>query len=263
MDQINDANAEVDRWYSPNAQGSPEYHFDDCDFQGSVNFINNQHRTTIALANPPEQHDKFVDAAFEWGKSLHAAQDFYSHSNWVDIGIHQNVDNQLTEWEAMIPYGTKRGMIIVQGDDNSLSARGYTNVEINGRLVTLYRGPQYQQLGLVTGTTYMTNQCPEDASLGHWDSFGITDGDWPFATWLLGWLPHDEDGLNKDHDGRTNFAEARDKAIEQTEHEWCRLLNLSYNQYGLDGPIAIYEHWVDDKDMADAVCSARLSYIPF
>src|SRR4051812_24264231 len=56
-------------------------HFDGCYFAEGAAAINGHYQAALAAANP----DGFrsTDVATEFGRVLHAAQDFYAHSNWV------------------------------------------------------------------------------------------------------------------------------------------------------------------------------------
>jgi hypothetical protein len=68
----------------PRAQiGHPEYHFDDNAFEKSYAYIEVQRALTISslMAND-------VPSAWSaFGRLIHTAQDFYSHSNYVDLWL--------------------------------------------------------------------------------------------------------------------------------------------------------------------------------
>jgi hypothetical protein len=68
----------------PRAQiGHPEYHFDDNAFEKSYAYIEAQRALTISslMAND-------VPSAWSaFGRLIHTAQDFYSHSNYVDLWL--------------------------------------------------------------------------------------------------------------------------------------------------------------------------------
>jgi hypothetical protein len=61
----------------------PYLHFDNCQFAEGLAYIDGQHRL-IALAQDPAG----MWAAF--GRLTHTAQDFYSHSNYVDLWLKSN-----------------------------------------------------------------------------------------------------------------------------------------------------------------------------
>ena len=81
------------------------YHFDDCNFDGGTAAINARYMGPSALfgvlsgLSPSRREvgiggfDRVVDyplispAMQSWARALHAAQDFYSHSNWVEMGL--------------------------------------------------------------------------------------------------------------------------------------------------------------------------------
>jgi hypothetical protein len=62
--------------------GEDQRHFDDCEFDGSVAFIRDRYADARRAL---ERNDPF-DATDAFGDALHPAQDFYAHSNWVEMG---------------------------------------------------------------------------------------------------------------------------------------------------------------------------------
>jgi hypothetical protein len=81
LERIIAANLHQDR---PRGQiGHPEYHFDDSAFEESYAYIEGQRALTVSslLAH---------DTASAWsafGRLIHTAQDFYAHSNYVDLWL--------------------------------------------------------------------------------------------------------------------------------------------------------------------------------
>lgn len=63
--------------------GHDYIHFDACKFKESLAYIDSQH-ALIAASNRPSQ----MRAAF--GRLTHGAQDFYAHSNYVDLWLSKN-----------------------------------------------------------------------------------------------------------------------------------------------------------------------------
>jgi hypothetical protein len=80
LHDINAQHDEMDSW--PNGTDD-ERHVDDCDFDGASKFIRNNHGDAAGAlrdGKPFKSSDYF-------GNLLHTAQDFYSHSNWVEMGF--------------------------------------------------------------------------------------------------------------------------------------------------------------------------------
>ena len=67
-------------------QLSSRYHFDNCDFQSSTENINSKYSRLLTDLNPDPKIQNLDDAPDAFGQILHIAQDFYAHSNWVDLG---------------------------------------------------------------------------------------------------------------------------------------------------------------------------------
>jgi hypothetical protein len=81
IERIIAANLYQDR---PRGQvGHPEYHFDDNAFEKSYAYIEEQRALTVSSLMA-----KDVSAAWSaFGRLIHTAQDFYSHSNYVDLWL--------------------------------------------------------------------------------------------------------------------------------------------------------------------------------
>ncbi|XP_067297251.1 von Willebrand factor A domain-containing protein 7-like [Pseudorasbora parva] len=72
------SNEQVDKYHIRDA----EYHFDDESFLKGWNLIKKSVKAAKDAAN-----EKNYDTAREWlGEALHPLQDFYSHSNWIELG---------------------------------------------------------------------------------------------------------------------------------------------------------------------------------
>lgn len=158
----------------------------------------------------------------------------------------------------MTPFGTVNGMTILQGGTvpSNLSLTRNTD-----KTVTVHNNIDISDtLGLVSGTVYVTDDCPDDAAIGHWDS--------AISNWGSSWPPNapgDTDGLNKDDDSRPLFINARDLAIKQTEHEWCRLVGMVNDNYGQVGVDKLFLEWVSDtkyKDALDICPTLNICVIP-
>ena len=81
LDGIITANLQQD---ALNAQiGHDEYHFDNNDFAGSRAYIEEQR----ALIRPALEGGHLLSAWEAFGRLTHTAQDFYSHSNYVDLWL--------------------------------------------------------------------------------------------------------------------------------------------------------------------------------
>jgi hypothetical protein len=104
----------------------PSIHADDCAFSETATQINSFHARAVAKLVPGDHLDPWA-ASDEFGRSLHPIQDFYSHSNWVELGFpvaqtaraSDLVDfstrlagaNGLGKWATPGPLGQVRGNI--------------------------------------------------------------------------------------------------------------------------------------------------------
>ena len=78
IEDVADGNADVD----DKEAAIPSAHFDAEKFQSGQNRLNNIRRTAIEQI----QREEYKEARSDTGRMLHTLQDFYSHSNWVEMG---------------------------------------------------------------------------------------------------------------------------------------------------------------------------------
>lgn len=208
-------------------------HFDNCNMDGGTDRINDRYLNSVAygrigivhalspftfsIGQVSKRYPEVFVAIDGWAWGLHAAQDFYSHSNWIEMGFtdwrdrDNLIDSRLQSWvELPSNWGVVRGDILAAQDDPP-SGRSVTRPA--GSFVPTVVKPNGQRFRLlISGHTDISppfNSCPDTAAAR---------------------IHHDT--LNKDNITRPNYAKARDMAIAQTRHEWCRLLHLSEDAYG-------------------------------
>jgi hypothetical protein len=210
------------------------YHFDDCNFSGSSAVVAQNQAAAVQALNPalasPET-DAAAVAAF--GQSLHTIQDFYSHSNWVELGAEGLLDDSLAPFPTLTGYSVlaPSGIQIVEGTPPAQTAV-FRNVGApypkNAIVTTKTQGAT--RLGLISGSVDYEpgDKCPVNVRMTH-------------------------EELNKDNStnpGRVaQFVEARALAVEQTRHEWCRLVTLTREAYGEAGEQRLCS-WIADAAAA-------------
>ncbi|WP_437280564.1 hypothetical protein WME90_08395 [Sorangium sp. So ce375] len=209
-------------------------HFDDCNFSGGAAFIAEKQAEAVRALGPGiALLDGDALALLAFSRSLHAAQDFYAHTNWVELGGDVLVDQSLTAFPALTPYSAvpSTGFIVVQGEkprgtavtrDDDAPYPEYAIVTFRQRRTTAY--------GLVSGTVDYEpgDYCPPPVAMTH-------------------------DELSKDKTSLTDRVEqhlaAKSLAIQQTRHEWCRLNQLAHEAWG-DAGTARLAAWVADPNSA-------------
>ena len=126
----------------PSFRGTQDQiYFDDCEFNGSAKFIRDRYRAAISgLAD-----NKLWVASENFGRLLHTVQDFYSHSNWVELfPLHGGKVTQADlvdlggadatlakHWYAPAGGEVVRGDIMLGADDWEPLAKGWA-VKRNG-----------------------------------------------------------------------------------------------------------------------------------
>jgi hypothetical protein len=209
--------------------GHREYHSTGCDFQGTTEIINRLYDQVVSNI-----YDKDTMAK-TFGLLLHTVQDFYAHSNWVELGRNDLLEsNSDSNWTVLKPFQEYKGVIIVQVGDKSKGEHydipdGYT-LEPDGKVVYVSTSDGTHP-GLISATSSKSNaNCPnEDMNITHYV-------------------------MHKDDRPRKGYDKARALAEAQTINEWCRLQNLVELSHGQDAVQLLINSWVDDKHKANSVC---------
>jgi hypothetical protein len=268
--------------------GAPEMddrrHFDSCRLQESTAWINQEYSQILVHTDP--SHPQPWQAAEHFGRVLHPIQDFYAHSNWVNLleedfgaGGFFNEDSLLdrseTFWRVLEPQQIVEGDII-SGEaplSTQLAPDGYAipapwpppgvlfgmgAFDTIPRLIT----PQHGAVrALVTGWNE-DGACPayraglpvviEDAfgerysQLYHGGDDGCNDCEDDYPEGVC---------LNKDRPERPHYDEAMWLASLQTRQEWCRVLSLTRDTWGLQGASLLMSLWpADDPHPLGTTC---------
>jgi len=203
-------------------------HFDDCNFSGGSAVVQQSQAEAVAQldpAAPTPEADLRAIAAF--GRSLHAVQDFYAHTNWIELGGQVLVDRSLSAFPTLSPYSTlaTSGFIVVQGDKPKRAALSRNDdAAYPANAVVSVKLDKTRALGLISGTVdYEPGDfCPRSVAMTH-------------------------DELNKDKstlvERVAQYEAAKSLAIQQTEHEWCRLRELTRRAWG-DPGVSRLDTWV-------------------
>jgi hypothetical protein len=203
-------------------------HFDDCNFTGGSDVVRTSQAAAVAQLNPsnttPEAE---LSAIVSFARSLHALQDFYAHTNWIELGGETLVDASLGAFPRLDPYSTigSSGFVVIQGNKPKRAAlvRDDDASYPDSAIVSVKLGKAGAP-GLISGTVdYEPGDfCPSSVAMAHED-------------------------LNKDKstlvDRVQQHEAAKALAILQTEHEWCRLRALTQAAWG-DAGVARLELWV-------------------
>lgn len=102
-------------------------HFDNCDFNGAINYIDSlieevngyviQAKEAKDKGDSAETQAAAHEAFFAIGQVLHAVQDFYAHSNYVEL-TEQSV-NRVTDLEVVAPWRSEGKKRIQQLRENN------------------------------------------------------------------------------------------------------------------------------------------------
>lgn len=209
------------------------HHFDDCNFSGAADVIRGYQNDAVAALDPSNVTiDSDAVAMVAFGRWLHTAQDFYAHSNWVEDGAAGIAESTLGEWPAWSPYDAlSNGFVLVQGNPpKRTSVTRQADAPYPEDAVVRVKSGRVSSSGVMTGTVdYEPGDfCPPQIAMTHAD-------------------------LNKDKSttpGReSQFVTAKTFAIEQTRHEWCRLVSMTRAAWG-DAGVARLMTWAVDPNAA-------------
>lgn len=243
LDNIVDENVQVDIAAILEGSNSQD-HFDNCKFQEASFTINSRYETIIRQADPNSANLEAVE--FNFGRILHAAQDFYAHSNWVELGKTTILENGLERWNDLTPQSIVNGVMILHGQDEIFNQKRLQLISLEDNVIDVVTSTGDHIPGLISGTYGDEEGCPKSIAVPHGGDDDINPLDW------------DAGDLNKDMprlwQGIKLFTEARKLATEQTRHEFCRLINLIEKQYPGEGRKFIFDNWVEDETAANAAC---------
>jgi hypothetical protein len=242
LDEINDEHEHVDVTYVLEDSD----HFDNCRLQESAAKINNQYNAgkdfagaggIVAEFDPADPSP--LDAADEFGQALHTVQDFYSHSNWVELGRTDLYESGTGDWSIYPEWSEVRPGIVAISEDLPAGWQAFENnlTHVPNVITAANVGKDVLLTGVTDGTT--SDDCLDSIDIGHAE-------------------------LNKDRDdgegSHVLFPQAFDLAKRQTTHEWCRLLHKLNGKYGLAGPATAEGLWLKNgasPHVAGTPCAAR------
>jgi hypothetical protein len=237
VDEIGDANEYTDMpLFNRGERNSNSNHFDNCNIAQSLGLIR-MHYERVVKALDPANMDHEV-AIERFGTIMHAIQDFYSHSNWVESGQQGLFSENGFDMPRGAP-GTRLGSMVIVGigmPNESTLFRAY------GSRIPLVRVHDEYHYGLMTGTfegNTGPQMCPASVALPHDPPMGIHN-------------PHLF--LSKDHPDSLNHHEALSFAMRQTTEEFCRLMRLVMLRYGEAGRSALLKTWVRSQAAYETAC---------
>nr|ARD09205.1 DivY [Prochloron didemni] len=193
IDQIVKANKDTDDL--PN-QFNTEMHFDGEDFSGGSNRVMFLKERTITKVTDP-QDPQGTSARNDLGTALHTVQDFYAHSNWVELG-HSSSD-----------INTKIGREVFSGADKNTATCPNDPGILGGAGLTELTSGYFTFIGVVPSCDVPEGKCRH----------GV-----PIVC---------PDGLNKDDNSRPGFPTARALAVKATED----FLNQIFSDSRMDGNV--------------------------
>jgi len=214
-------------------------HFDQSFFVESAAKLNERYTTALGQANPGCFNPG--NMADNFGKNLHAIQDLYAHSNWVEtqaaglVRTDALLDYGSGFFNALNPYSLHDGVMTIQGNSETPFGAGSFLARVD-RVITVFDGTVLYP-GIITGSVnpllYGDDQTPDSVAMSHGGTAGNPDYPGPLA---------------KDAEGDLYYAEARSMAIQQTRHEFYRLMQLVTAQYGSNAHLITA--WVEPSQMA-------------
>jgi enediyne biosynthesis protein E4 len=224
-------------------------HFNNCKFQEATELLNHNYQAIVAACDPAApDYDKALKL---FARVLHASQDFYAHSNWVESGQKGLVDAGDDYWTILTPgAGVGTGMTVLEGTQPPIGmslerseGSHRVNVTATGGVATL---------GLISGVAAQDvgePRCPSTVSMEH--------GPGPFDAGKFDPALH----LAKDSHNEEWRAPAAALAIRQTTHEFCRLRQLVKNAHGSLARQALDQAWVADAAAVERECGLSGSFV--
>ncbi|HEX8522404.1 MAG TPA: fibronectin type III domain-containing protein [Tepidisphaeraceae bacterium] len=207
-------------------------HFDGCYFQEGASMINSNYQTALSYANPSSFNTK--ESARYFGRILHPAQDFYSHSNWIEQGHKDLLENGTGLWDPLTPYSIHSGAVFIEGETLAPNVPGYGTATLTrvDHIVTASFADGRKLPAIITGN-WTQEKSPDNIEMHH-------------------------DQLNKDTVDEPGYYQAYPVALEQTKHEFTRLGALIQAKYGQAGIDALLKNWVKSDTASQNQAKALL-----
>ena len=197
------------------------------------------------LSFPPSK------SAWLFGELLHPVQDFYSHSNWVELEKDHIIENGVGYWSIFLgwdsPSSNDLDVLIVEGD----LPDGWS---MTSDIIPIITSPSFEEPknGLITHGRddktigqFFGDYCPDELEFWFHDRLNKDDPN-----------PVNEEG--KYSGDITKYPDlhikAKSLAVKQTAHEWCRLLDFINLHQGLSNVKQIFTNWVADPVSAVSSC---------
>jgi hypothetical protein len=259
---------------------------------GSFEYIRSTYRNAVAYLDPANPEP--FTAADRFGKLLHPVQDFYSHTNWINLlGITEPnptspedlFDRGTGEWPLYDPLGTVRpGIILGQVPLEGLPAGWSVSWPMDSETPVFMTGDGTELRGIITGATEGSDEEPPVCPVAP-ERTGTTADDYSHITIDLNsveitqvprtrlvvhgesrvvdtyhlYIPlvadeyqatrpcHDDYPtsvcIQKDHTGRPDYEQVVRLSAWQSANEYCRLLNLTKNEWGYPGSSILMALW--------------------
>jgi hypothetical protein len=224
---INDEHFYVDTALALLPPLNSKYHFDNCMFKESTENINSLYDEVLAALNPDKPD--VSKAANKFGQLLHTVQDFYAHSNWVELveaghlkGIVAPGTGKWPVLEGWKIYKDEEGheFIVCQGEERTIPTGWRVEADPgNSKIVWVTTACGQRYPGLISGTWGPSDDCFDRIALSH-------------------------ESLNKDNEKRPGFETAYNLALQQTKAEWERLKGLMKASYGEKGYRVLEERFL-------------------
>ena len=201
------------------------HHFDNCEFSGTTGYIRSQYKSAMDWLRA-DDHPRPLSSAYELGRLLHPLQDFYSHSNWVEWGRRDLLDDTFGMFPSLKPWSAIRDDLIV-GEGESVP-NGWKIPRMIRFLPRVQLPSGSVRRVVVTGATFTRFVDVADDAC------------------------HDEmtdlhNNVNKDDPGAWHYRDARALAVRQTAFEWCRTLQRARTTFRSAGIGALMGLWVSEN----------------
>jgi hypothetical protein len=226
---------------SGETQYDSAYHVDNCRIEESFKSIRERY---VGVVNAIKD-GLWFGAVLHFGTILHTTQDFYSHSNWVDLGqsglVTYGYPFEFPSATPGSPFGPSSAGVVTL--EEPLPPDWSVSVAWNSRIPVVVT-PAGTKTGLITGT-YSDNTdgpsvCPPNASIPHGPFFteDLSNGEY----------------LSKDDPDSIRHDLAKRAAIRQTTEEFCRWARLVLLRHGRDHYEDMLGGFVEDRGRYEAMC---------
>lgn len=209
LELVDRGNRTQDKFYLTEHFMDPARHFTDDQVRGGLEFVRSTREKVVEeAAAAPRDYAAWRRALFHVGGLLHAVQDFYAHSNYVEIKLARGEPLELVDWDNLPEGLTTAYFLATTVPPSELEDPGHYE-EVFGREFADMKGLRDEEAVRYAATRRVA-----------------------FTHSQLGKDSPEEPHASRRFRGTTLFDAARNLAVKETRRQWAWLRQALQERHG-------------------------------